>query len=142
MIGVFTSGGDSQGMNAAIRAVVRIGLYTGCRVYFIKEGYQGMIDDEDGNMIVEASWMSVSDIIHKGGTVIGSARCKQFRTRGGRLIAAQNLIKFGITNLIVIGGDGSLTGAHIFRKEWSSLLDQLVAEGKVKKEKQAECAHL
>lgn len=139
---MFTSGGDSQGMNAAVRAVVRMGLYMGCRVYFIKEGYQGMIDDKDGTMIVEASWVSVSGIIHKGGTVIGSARCKEFRTREGRLIAAQNLIKFGITNLVVIGGDGSLTGANTFRNEWSSLLDQLVDEGKITKEKRAECAHL
>ena len=67
VIGVFTSGGDSQGMNAAVRAVVRMGLHKGYRVYFIKEGYQGMIDDKDGSMIVEASWVSVSSIIHKGG---------------------------------------------------------------------------
>lgn len=67
VIGVFTSGGDSQGMNAAVRAVVRMGLYKGCRVYFIKEGYQGMVDDNGGNFIHEASWVSVSGIIHKGG---------------------------------------------------------------------------
>lgn len=67
VIGVFTSGGDSQGMNAAVRAVVRMGLYKGCRVFFIKEGYQGMVDDDGGNYIKEASWVSVSGIIHKGG---------------------------------------------------------------------------
>ncbi|KFM82583.1 6-phosphofructokinase, partial [Stegodyphus mimosarum] len=127
VIGVFTSGGDSQGMNAAVRAVVRMGLYLGCRVYFIKEGYQGMVDG--GDHIVEATWASVSGIIHKGGTVIGSARCQDFRGREGRLKAALNLVKNGITNLVVIGGDGSLTGANQFRQDWSSLLDELVTKG-------------
>lgn len=127
IIGVFTSGGDSQGMNAAVRAVVRMGLYLGCRVYFIKEGYQGMVDG--GDHIIEASWVSVSGIIHKGGTVIGSARCKEFRTHEGRLKAAYNLIQYGITNLVVIGGDGSLTGANLFRQEWSSLVKELVDSG-------------
>lgn len=74
---VFTSGGDSQGMNAALRAVIRMGLYLGCKVYFIKEGYQGMVDG--GDNIVEANWSSVSGIINLGGTIIGSARCKEFR---------------------------------------------------------------
>lgn len=67
VIGVFTSGGDSQGMNSAVRAVIRMGLYLGCRVYFIREGYQGMVDGAD--YITEAMWPSVSGIIHKGGTV-------------------------------------------------------------------------
>ena len=71
-IAVMTSGGDSQGMNAAVRSVVRFGLYLGCKVYFIREGYQGMVDG--GDNIVEADWASVSGIIHRGGTVIGSAR--------------------------------------------------------------------
>jgi 6-phosphofructokinase len=70
-------------MNAAVRAVVRFGLHLGCKVYFIKEGYQGMVDG--GDNIVEAKWASVSGIIQKGGTVIGSARCKDFREREGRL---------------------------------------------------------
>merc|ERR1712227_479041 len=90
-ITVFTSGGDSQGMNAAVRAVVRFGVYLGCNVYFIKEGYQGMVDG--GDNIQEANWSSVSGIIHKGGTIIGSARCKDFRERAGRLKAAKNLIQ-------------------------------------------------
>lgn len=127
VIAVFTSGGDSQGMNAAVRAVVRMGLYLGCRVFFIKEGYQGMVDG--GDHIVEASWVSVSGIIHKGGTVIGSARCKAFRERDGRLRAALNLIQYEITNLVVIGGDGSLTGANLFRQEWPSLIEELVSKG-------------
>ncbi|KAG5681302.1 hypothetical protein PVAND_010751 [Polypedilum vanderplanki] len=131
-IAVFTSGGDSQGMNAAVRAVVRMGIYLGCKVYFIKEGYQGMVDG--GENIVEANWASVSSIIHRGGTVIGSARCKDFRERPGRLKAAENLIKRGITNLVVIGGDGSLTGANLFRVEWSSLLDELLSTGRISTE--------
>ncbi|CAB0002467.1 unnamed protein product, partial [Nesidiocoris tenuis] len=122
-IAVFTSGGDSQGMNAAVRSCVRMAIYLGCKVYFIREGYQGMVDG--GDNIVEAQWASVSGIIHKGGTVIGSARCMEFKERPGRLKAAKNLIKNGISNLVIIGGDGSLTGANLFRQEWSSLLDEL-----------------
>lgn len=76
-LAVFTSGGDSQGMNAAVRAVVRMGLYLGCKVYFIREGYQGMVDG--GDNIELANWSSVSSIIHRGGTFIGSARCAAFR---------------------------------------------------------------
>ncbi|XP_031355986.1 ATP-dependent 6-phosphofructokinase isoform X1 [Photinus pyralis] len=128
-IAVFTSGGDSQGMNAAVRAVVRMSIYLGCKVYFIKEGYQGMVDG--GANIVEAVWSSVSSIIHLGGTTIGSARCKDFRERAGRLKAAKNLIGRGITNLVVIGGDGSLTGANLFRQEWGSLLDELLKNGEI-----------
>jgi len=123
-IGVLTSGGDSQGMNAAVRAVVRFGIYLGCKMYFIKEGYQGMIDG--GDHIVEADWASVSGIIHKGGTIIGSARCMDFKTREGSLKAANNLIDRGITNLAIIGGDGSLTGANRFRGEWCSLVKELL----------------
>lgn len=80
---------------------------------------------DGGENIVEANWATVSSIIHRGGTVIGSARCAAFRTREGRLTAAKNLIDRGITNLVVIGGDGSLTGANLFRVEWSDLLDEL-----------------
>ncbi|XP_046810543.1 ATP-dependent 6-phosphofructokinase isoform X1 [Lucilia cuprina] len=131
-LAVFTSGGDSQGMNAAVRACVRMAIYLGCKAYFIREGYQGMVDG--GDNIVEANWASVSSIIHRGGTVIGSARCTDFRQRAGRLKAAHNLIQKGISNLVVIGGDGSLTGANLFRQEWSSLLDELLKEGKITEE--------
>ncbi|XP_022609722.1 ATP-dependent 6-phosphofructokinase, platelet type-like isoform X2 [Seriola dumerili] len=126
-IAVLTSGGDAQGMNAAVRAVVRMGLYVGAKVYFIHEGYQGMVDG--GENIREATWESVSSMLQVGGTVIGSARCKEFRTHEGRLKAAHNLVKRGITNLCVIGGDGSLTGANLFREEWSGLLGELVEQG-------------
>ncbi|XP_053492446.1 ATP-dependent 6-phosphofructokinase, platelet type isoform X5 [Ictalurus furcatus] len=126
-IAVLTSGGDAQGMNAAVRAVVRMGIYVGAKVYFIHEGYQGMVDG--GDNIKEAKWESVSSMLQVGGTVIGSARCKEFRTREGRLKAAHNLVQHGITNLCVIGGDGSLTGANLFREEWSDLLAELVQQG-------------
>uniref|UniRef100_A0A4W4HDD1 6-phosphofructokinase n=1 Tax=Electrophorus electricus TaxID=8005 RepID=A0A4W4HDD1_ELEEL len=102
-IAVLTSGGDAQGMNAAVRAVTRMGIYVGAKVY----------------------------LIYEGGTVIGSARCKAFTTREGRLAAAFHLVQRGITNLCVCGGDGSLTGANIFRSEWSELLAQLVEEGRI-----------
>ncbi|KAK3551720.1 hypothetical protein QTP70_023245 [Hemibagrus guttatus] len=126
-IAVLTSGGDAQGMNAAVRAVVRMGIYVGAKVYFIHEGYQGMVDG--GDNIEEATWECVSSMLQVGGTVIGSARCKEFRTHEGRLKAAHNLVQHGITNLCVIGGDGSLTGANLFREEWSGLLAELVQQG-------------
>ncbi|XP_044075005.1 ATP-dependent 6-phosphofructokinase, platelet type-like isoform X2 [Siniperca chuatsi] len=126
-IAVLTSGGDAQGMNGAVRAVVRMGIYVGAKVYFIHEGYQGMVDG--GDNIKEATWESVSSMLQVGGTVIGSARCKDFRTHEGRLKAAHNLVQRSITNLCVIGGDGSLTGANLFREEWSGLLDELLQQG-------------
>ncbi|XP_020506825.1 ATP-dependent 6-phosphofructokinase, liver type [Labrus bergylta] len=128
-IAVLTSGGDAQGMNAAVRAVTRMGIYVGAKVYVIYEGYQGLVDG--GDNIKLAHWHSVTNIIQQGGTVIGSARCKAFTTREGRLGAAFNLVKKGITNLCVCGGDGSLTGANIFRSEWSGLLDELVKKGRI-----------
>uniref|UniRef100_A0A673M2T5 ATP-dependent 6-phosphofructokinase, platelet type-like n=1 Tax=Sinocyclocheilus rhinocerous TaxID=307959 RepID=A0A673M2T5_9TELE len=96
------------------------------------QGYQGMVDG--GDNIKEASWESVSSMLQVGGTVIGSARCKDFRTHEGRLDAALNLVQRGITNLCVIGGDGSLTGANLFREEWSGLLDELVQSGQISEE--------
>ncbi|KAM9287684.1 ATP-dependent 6-phosphofructokinase, platelet type isoform 2-T2 [Cariama cristata] len=139
-IGVLTSGGDAQGMNAAVRAVVRMGIYVKAKVYFVYEGYQGMVDG--GDNIVEVSWESVSSILQVGGTVIGSARCKSFRTREGRLQAAYNLVQRGITNLCVIGGDGSLTGANLFREEWSGLLEELAQNGKIDEEAVKKYAYL
>ncbi|KAI2663700.1 ATP-dependent 6-phosphofructokinase, muscle type [Labeo rohita] len=116
-IAVLTSGGDAQGMNAAVRATVRVGIYTGAKVYFVHEGYQGLVDG--GDNIRQATWESVSMMLQLGGTVIGSARCQDFRSKEGRAKAACNLVKLGITNLCVIGGDGSLTGANEFRNEWT-----------------------
>jgi 6-phosphofructokinase 1 len=117
-----------------------MGIYLGCKVFFIKEGYQGMVDG--GENIQEAQWASVSGIIHRGGTVIGSARCMEFKEREGRLKAAFNLVSHGITNLVVIGGDGSLTGANQFRVEWADLLDELVKRAKITPEQRKSCAIL
>ncbi|XP_025070522.1 ATP-dependent 6-phosphofructokinase, liver type isoform X2 [Alligator sinensis] len=116
-------------MNAAVRAVTRMGIYVGAKVFLIYEGYEGLV--EGGENIKQANWLSVSNIIQLGGTIIGSARCKAFTTREGRLRAAYNLVQHGITNLCVIGGDGSLTGANIFRTEWGSLLEDLVKDGQI-----------
>ncbi len=131
-LGVMTSGGDAQGMNAAVRAVVRTALDRGVEVYAIYEGYQGMVDG--GDYIRKMNWDSVGGILHKGGTVIGTARSDDFRTREGRKKAAKNLVEHGIDHLVIIGGDGSLTGANIFRQEWSSLLAELVEEGQIGQE--------
>jgi 6-phosphofructokinase 1 len=131
-LAVLTSGGDSPGMNAAIRAIVRTGLDRGMDVYAVDEGYQGMVDG--GNAIRPMAWGSVGGILFRGGTVIGTARCAEFRTREGRLRAATNLLAFGIDALVVIGGDGSLTGANIFRQEWPSLLEELAGAGKIGKD--------
>lgn len=139
-LAVFTSGGDSQGMNATLRAVVRMGLFIGCKVYLIKEGYEGMV--KGGSHIVEAEWNSVCHIIGKGGTSIGSARCMQFYQREGRLQAAYNLVCHEINNLVVIGGDGSLTGANHFRQEWSSLLEELVHAKKIGEDQNVKFSHL
>src|SRR6185436_8155767 len=105
-IGILTSGGDAQGMNAAVRAIVRTALDKGAEVYAIYEGYQGLVDD--GEYIHKMDWDSVGGIIQLGGTIIGSARSEVFRTRDGRRQAAKNLIRAGIDGLIIIGGDGSL----------------------------------
>uniref|UniRef100_A0AAQ4QN15 6-phosphofructokinase type A n=1 Tax=Gasterosteus aculeatus aculeatus TaxID=481459 RepID=A0AAQ4QN15_GASAC len=129
-----------SGMNAAVRATVRVGLYTGAKVYFVHEGYQGLVDG--GDNICPATWESVSMMLQLGGTVIGSARCQDFRTREGRMKAACNLVKLGITNLCVIGGDGSLTGANQFRTEWSGLLGDLVKAGKITDTEAKKSSHL
>ncbi|MFN2122507.1 MAG: 6-phosphofructokinase [Candidatus Promineifilaceae bacterium] len=131
-IGVLTSGGDAPGMNAAVRAVVRSGLNSGAEVYAIYEGYQGMVDG--GEQIRPIGWSDVGGILQLGGTVIGSARCEEFRSRNGRRQAARNLVLNGITALVVIGGDGSLTGAHILQREWTELLAELVETGELSAE--------
>lgn len=131
-IGVLTSGGDAPGMNAAVRAVVRTALDRGAEVYAVYEGYQGMVDG--GDRIRKMEWSSVGGILHRGGTVIGSARCSEFRTREGRRQAARNLLVHEIDRLVVVGGDGSLTGANIFRQEWPELLSELVEAGEISPE--------
>jgi len=134
-IGVLTSGGDAPGMNAAVRAVVRTALNRGVRVFAIREGFQGMVDG--GASLVPMSWDAVGGIMQRGGTVIGTARCEAFRERDGRRRAARHLTERGIDRLVVIGGDGSLTGAHVFREEWAGLLEELVSAGDIAPEVRA-----
>ncbi|ULQ57410.1 6-phosphofructokinase [Flavihumibacter rivuli] len=113
-IGVLTSGGDAPGMNAAVRAVVRTGLYHGLEVYGVMRGYSGMVEDD----IVKMESRSVANIIQRGGTILKTARCKEFFEFEGRKIAYENLKKRGINGLVVIGGDGSFNGALKFSKEF------------------------
>ncbi|GCC53025.1 6-phosphofructokinase [Chryseotalea sanaruensis] len=113
-IGVFTSGGDAPGMNAAIRAVVRTGIYYQKEVFGIMRGYEGMIEGD----IVKLGARSVGNIIQRGGTILKTARSKEFRTKEGRLKAYNNLKKEGIDALVAIGGDGSFTGLHYLTEEF------------------------
>lgn len=113
-IGVLTSGGDSPGMNAAIRAVVRTGIYHGLEVYGVMRGYNGMIDDD----IFKMESRSVANIIQRGGTILKCARSLEFKEPAGRKIAYDNLKKRGIDGLVVIGGDGSFRGAQKFSNEY------------------------
>jgi len=113
-IGVLTSGGDAPGMNAAIRAVVRTGIYNGMEVYGILRGYSGMIEGD----IVKMESKSVANIIQRGGTILKTARCKEFFTYEGREKAYHNLKRLGINGLVIIGGDGSFRGAKLFSNEF------------------------
>ena len=113
-IGVLTSGGDAPGMNAAIRAVTRAAIYNGLRVVGIKRGYYGLVYNE----MEEFDSKSVSNIIQQGGTILKTARCKEFVTPEGRKQAFDNMRTEGIDALVVIGGDGSLSGARIFAEEY------------------------
>ena len=113
-VGILTSGGDSPGMNAAIRAVTRTAIYNGLRVKGVMRGYKGLIDDE----IVDFKTGNVSNIVKQGGTILKTARSKEFETKEGRRRAWDNMTKHKIDALVVIGGDGSLTGARIFAAEY------------------------
>ena len=139
-IGVLTSGGDAQGMNAAVRSVVRSGIGAGAEVYGIFEGWQGAVDG--GGFIRPLGWEDVSGINTQGGTVIGTARCAAFRTLEGRRTAVGNLITHGIDRLIVIGGDGSLTGTDALRDEWPDHVAALVADGRITQEQASAHASL
>ena len=107
-IGVLTSGGDAPGMNAAIRAVVRKAIGNGVSVKGIRRGYQGLLDEE----IIDMEKASVSDIIQRGGTILGTARCSEMRTAEGQKKAADLCRKHGIDGIVIIGGDGSYRGAE------------------------------
>ena len=112
-IAVMTSGGDSPGMNAAARAVVRTALYEGVKVWGIRDGYHGLLEE---NMF-EMESKDVGDIIQRGGTFLGTARCKRWKTPEGRMLGYQHLVDRGIQGLCVIGGDGSLRGASLLSQE-------------------------
>lgn len=114
-VGVFTSGGDAPGMNAAVRAVTRAAISNGIKVKAIYRGYKGLIDDD----IKEFTTQDVSDIIQRGGTIIKSARCEDFKTPEGRKQAYDNLVKEQIDALVAIGGDGTFTGARMFAQEYN-----------------------
>lgn len=111
-VAVLTSGGDSQGMNAAVRAVVRSGLFHGLKVYGVQRGYQGLLNDD----LREMDLRSVGDIIQRGGTILQTARCKEFLTPEGQQRGADVLRERGIDGLVVIGGDGSYQGANKLSK--------------------------
>ena len=113
-IAVMTSGGDSPGMNAAVRAVTRTAIHAGVKVWGIHDGYQGLLDGR----IRELASIDVSDIIQRGGTFLGTARCKEWKTEEGRRKGYENLIERGIDGLCVIGGDGSLRGASLLSEEY------------------------
>ncbi len=114
-IGVLTSGGDAPGMNAAIRAVTRSAIFNDMKVFGIYRGYKGLIDND----IVEFKTNSVSNIVQQGGTILKTARSAEFMTEEGRKKAYENMQKHGMQALVVIGGDGSLTGANIFANEYN-----------------------
>ena len=120
-----TSGGDAPGMNAAIRAITRAALASGVSPFVIHGGYNGLIDDN----FELFSWKSVANILSTGGTFIKTSRCTEFTEYAYRKRAAYNLIKRNICSLVVIGGDGSLSGAAIFHEEWNMYLGDLLKEG-------------
>ncbi|KAI4262702.1 MAG: hypothetical protein L6R42_002128, partial [Xanthoria sp. 1 TBL-2021] len=139
-IGVMTSGGDAPGMNGAVRAVVRMSIYMGCEAYAIYEGYEGLV--QGGSLIKQMHWDDVRGYLSEGGTLIGTARCKAFMERPGRLQGAKNMVMAGIDALVICGGDGSLTGADKFRKEWPGLLEELVEKKELTAEQKNTYQHL
>ncbi|TFK72895.1 PFK protein [Pluteus cervinus] len=187
-IAVLTSGGDSAGMNAVVRSVVKASILKGCEAWIVREGYEGLVrgnkegetkdlyppEDKSqsgtlhnlrfgdaellkdgtgdsfaiggrtlkGRYIIRVGWDDVRGWFSQGGTLIGTARSKTFRTQEGRLCAAYNLIKEGIDALVVCGGDGSLTGADVFRSEWPELVKTLREQNKITDEQVQEHTHL
>lgn len=128
-IGILTSGGDAPGMNAAVRGAVRAAYQAGAQPYGVFEGWQGAV--EGGSGIRPLRWEDVGNLLHAGGTAIGTARCPEFRDYDGRQKAAQHLLEVGIDRLICIGGDGSLTGADEFREEWPQHVQELLDAGTI-----------
>ncbi|ESO12363.1 hypothetical protein HELRODRAFT_63110 [Helobdella robusta] len=132
-IAILTSGGDAQGMNATVRACLRMAIFLEYKVFLIKEGFQGLITG--GDYIFLADWKSVSGILHLGGTSLGSSRSPEFMERSGRLKAAYNLVMLGISNLIAIGGDGTMTGINTLKQEWHLLISELVETSQIIQQK-------
>lgn len=128
-IGVLTSGGDAPGMNPALRGAVRQALSRGHEVIGVREGYAGLV--AGGDHLFPCTWDSVANILQLGGTVFGTARAPAFRTVEGRRQAVQHLVEAGVSRLVVIGGDGSLTGCDRLGREWRDHLEALVAEGRL-----------
>ena len=137
-IAFLTSGGDSPGMNAAIRAIVRMSLYLGAQPFAIHAGYEGLLDDN----ITLMSWNDVANLLSLGGTSIKTSRCPRFLEREWRMKGALNLIKKGISKLIVIGGDGSLRGADMLRAEWPEFIAELQQQQLITAQEAEACAHL
>ena len=140
-VAVMTSGGDAPGMNANVRAIVRTAIAKGCRAYVVMEGYEGLVRGGP-EYIKQFTWEDVRGWSSEGGTNIGTARCMEFRERAGRLLGALHLIEAGVDALIVCGGDGSLTGADLFRSEWPSLLKELKDTNKISDEQFDRYQHL
>lgn len=140
-IAVMTSGGDAPGMNANVRAIIRAAIFRGCKAFAVMEGYEGLVKG-GANYIKEMNWEDVRGYLSDGGTNIGTARCLEFRERKGRLTACKNLIEAGIDALIVCGGDGSLTGADVFRGEWPSLIKELKDTKEITEDQYTSYKHL
>lgn len=140
-IAVMTSGGDAPGMNANVRAIVRAAINRDCRVFAVHEGYSGLVHGGP-EYIKEMKWVDVRGWLTMGGTNIGTARCKEFREKWGRLKACKNMIDAGIDALIVCGGDGSLTGADLFRAEWPDLIKELLDKKEITPEAYDTYKHL
>jgi 6-phosphofructokinase 1 len=124
-LAVMTSGGDSAGMNAAVRASVRRALDRGLEVYGIYYGYEGLL--RGGDQIKRLDWQEVGNFLPRGGTLLGTARSEQFKTVEGRRRAVENILERGIEALVVIGGDGSLMGAHVLSTEWPEHVEKIMA---------------
>ena len=128
-LAVLTLGGDAAGMNAPVCAVVRSGLDAGLDVCAVFEGLQGLVDGRERTRLVDSD--DVGGILQQGGTVLGTARWADFRTREGRRRAARNLIDRGIDALVVIGGDGSPTGTNLLREVWPELIGELFVRNEI-----------
>ncbi|KAG7843347.1 hypothetical protein KL942_000443 [Ogataea angusta] len=140
-IAVMTSGGDAPGMNANVRAIIRAAIYKGCKAFAVYEGYSGLVKGGP-QFIREMHWNDVRGWLAEGGTNIGTARCMEFKERWGRLAACKNMIAAGIDALVVCGGDGSLTGADLFRAEWPSLIAELHEKGEITSQQYENHKHL